>query len=88
MGLSVNIGIRPEDFVIAEADGAYLGNVDIIEALGEVTLVYFTAQGDDEPVVAKLPGVPDVTRGQELALTAHPDKVHIFADGQSLLYRD
>ena len=41
-GLQVNVGIRPEDMI--ETDGseyAFEGKVNITEALGEVTLLYF-----------------------------------------------
>jgi ABC-type sugar transport system ATPase subunit len=46
-GLRVNIGIRPEDFVETEGeDFVYEGKVDFIEALGEVTLLYFQPEHD------------------------------------------
>ena len=88
MGLRVNVGIRPEDFVQAEAGAAlYSGTVDITEALGEVTLCYFKSDEGAQPVIAKLPGIHSGMRGQGVALAADPSKVHLFADGVSLLYR-
>jgi alpha-glucoside transport system ATP-binding protein len=85
-GKRVNVGVRPEDF--AETDGTpiYRGKVDITEALGEVTLLYFEAQSD-EPVIGKLPGVHADLRGREVAMSADPAKVHLFHEGQSLLWR-
>ncbi|CAM4093570.1 ABC transporter ATP-binding protein [Palleronia rufa] len=95
-GAKVKIGVRPEDF--READGGdyiFEGKVDITEALGEVTLLYFET-GDasmedlekgDAAVIAKLQGVHQDLRGREVKLGADPDKVHVFHEGRSLLYR-
>ena len=88
MGMAVNIGIRPEDFTPCEPDQAsYVGTVQITEKLGEVTLLYFAPQGGREPVIAKLPGIHNGMRGFEVTLRAAPEKVHLFAQGRSLLYR-
>ena len=91
-GRKVNVGIRPEDMVPTEAeDFAFEGKVDITEALGEVTLLYFDtpqADGDSDTVIAKLPGIQKGMRGQVVRLTAEPAKVHVFANGKSLLYRE
>ena len=88
MGKTVNIGVRPEDFVAASGDHIFAGKVSITEALGEVTLLYFEPVGDADPVIGKLGGIHAGLRGTEVALTADPSKVHIFHDTQSLLYRD
>lgn len=89
MGLKVNVGIRPEDMVAATGDTfAYTGTVDIVEALGEVTQLYFRKSAPEhDPVIAKLPGIHTDVRGKEMHMTADPGKVHLFADGKSLLYR-
>ncbi len=87
-GLKVNVGVRPEDF-LEVADGAehiYEGKVNITEALGEVTLLYFEAEKND-PVIGKLPGIHADLRGKTVKLGAAPEKVHLFSDGVSLLYR-
>ena len=57
MGLKVNIGVRPEDLVKAGDAPLFSGEVEITEALGEVTLLYFKRQGDGNQVVGKLPGI-------------------------------
>ncbi len=90
MGKDVNIGVRPEDFVSAEPEAGFIykGKVNITEALGEVTLLYFEPQGDNDPVIGKLQGIHKELRGREVHLTADPSKVHIFMDTQSLLHRD
>jgi alpha-glucoside transport system ATP-binding protein len=61
--------------------------VEITEALGEVTLLYFQRQGDRAQVVAKLPGIHADLRRTEVKLGADPKKIHLFANGRSLLYR-
>src|SRR6056297_1955737 len=87
MGLKVNVGVRPEDLVTAEGPAIFTGKVNITEALGEVTLLYFEQQGDAPPVIGKLPGIHREMRGKTVSLTAPPEKVHLFADGVSLHYR-
>ena len=87
MGRRVNIGVRPEDFSVTDGDAIYTGEVNITEALGEVTLLYFKAEDGNDPVIGKLPGIHKDLRNQSVGLTADPSKVHIFSNGQSLLYR-
>jgi alpha-glucoside transport system ATP-binding protein len=90
-GLKVNVGIRPEDMIPATgSDYAFEDKVAIVEALGEVTQLYFEppkAGQDTDTVIAKLAGIHHGLRGTSMTLTADPSKVHLFADGISLLYR-
>ncbi|PRY26986.1 maltose ABC transporter ATP-binding protein /trehalose ABC transporter ATP-binding protein /sucrose ABC transporter ATP-binding protein [Aliiruegeria haliotis] len=88
MGKTVNVGVRPEDMHVSEDGTGYTGTVDVQENLGEVTLLFFVpdAPGKD-PVIAKLPGIHRGLKGQTLHMTASPEKVHVFMDGTSLLYR-
>ncbi|MEQ8366958.1 MAG: TOBE domain-containing protein, partial [Roseicyclus sp.] len=90
MGATVKVGIRPEDMVAStDVNHAFKGKVEITEALGEVTLLYFEKSSADHPaVIGKLPGIHKELRGQEVKLTASADKVHVFKDDVSLLYRD
>jgi len=88
MGLKVNIGIRPEDMVATTGDDyAFEGKVNITEALGEVTLLYFDKVGDNDAVIGKLPGIHKELRGKSVRMAAAPEKVQIFHNGQSLYYR-
>ena len=87
MGLKVNVGVRPEDFTEGSDDYIYEGVVNITEALGEVTLLYFEADDLQDAKIGKLPGIHPDMRGKTVRLTAVPEKVHLFANGQSLLYR-
>ncbi|MFL4468781.1 ABC transporter ATP-binding protein [Tateyamaria armeniaca] len=87
-GLKVNVGVRPEDMTVTTSDDAvYEGVVDFTEALGEVTILYFKSEGGAEPVLAKMPGIHQGLRGKTVKVTAVPEKVQLFANGQSLHYR-
>jgi alpha-glucoside transport system ATP-binding protein len=90
MGARVKVGIRPEDMHdTTEENFAFHGKVEIIEALGEVTLLYFEKSAPEHaPVIGKLHGIHTGVRGSDVRLTAAPDKVHVFKDDVSLLYRD
>ncbi len=87
MGKRVRVGVRPEDFVATEGEAIYHGTVDYVEALGELTILYFERKGSTPQVLAKLAGIHVGARGREVRVTADPAKVHVFLDGISLLYR-
>lgn len=91
MGLKVNIGVRPEDMVLTDDDDyLYSDTVKIVEALGEVTQMYFeppTGAKDTDTIIAKLAGIHTDIRGKTLKFKADPAKVQIFHNGQSLYYR-
>jgi alpha-glucoside transport system ATP-binding protein len=87
MGMKVNVGVRPEDLLATDGEPLFAGEVEITEALGEVTLLYFKRQGTDAQVVAKLPGIHSGLRHSAVRLSADPRKVHVFHNGRSLLYR-
>jgi alpha-glucoside transport system ATP-binding protein len=86
-GRKVRIGVRPEDMRTGEGAPVYSGEVNFTELLGEVTQLYFQPQNGRDAVIAKLPGIVRDLRGKTVTLTADPAKIHLFADGQSLLYR-
>ncbi len=90
MGAEVEVGMRPEDMISTDAsDFAFEGKVEITEALGEVTLLYFGAHGGEvDPVIGKLAGIHQGLRGTTVKLTAPANKVHVFKDGVSLHHRD
>ena len=87
MGMRVRLGVRPEDFLETAGDAIFTGEVEITEALGEVTLLYFKKQGDNGAVVAKLPGIHADLRHKVVKLGADPKKIHLFHKGKSLQYR-
>ncbi|MFN3606585.1 MAG: TOBE domain-containing protein, partial [Cypionkella sp.] len=83
--------VRPEDLIPTSGAGVYTGTVEFTEALGEVTLLYFkrdagAPQGAAQ-MVGKLPGIHAGLRHSTVTLSAAPEKVHVFAGGESLLYR-
>jgi alpha-glucoside transport system ATP-binding protein len=88
MGKAVSFGVRPEDLRLCDQSSSLLhGDISFIEALGEVTMLYVTVADNAEPVVAKLPGILNLTKGDKVAFTADADKLHLFDDsGVSLLY--
>jgi alpha-glucoside transport system ATP-binding protein len=92
MGAIVEVGIRPEDMIATDSENyAFRGAVDIVEALGEVTQLYFdtpSADQESNTVIAKLQGIHTGLRGNDVRMTAEPEKVHVFKDGVSLHYRD
>jgi dihydrofolate reductase len=82
-GLSVNVGLRPEDMVRCEQDAAIISDkVSLTEALGEVTLLYLGSPSEEK--VAKLAGVHQDLRDQTVHFNVPADKVHLFSDGLSL----
>ncbi len=85
----MRVGVRSEDLVPTEAPEAlYEGEVSMVEALGETTLLYFAPQHGEDPIIAKLPGIHRFKRGQKVRLAATPDKLHLFdGAGRSFLHR-
>lgn len=88
-GMRVNVGVRPEDMLLTDGDDyVYADTVKIVEALGEVTQLYFSMPGDaGEGMIAKLAGIHPDIRGKALKFMAEPAKVQIFHNGTSLYYR-
>ncbi|MDO5642542.1 MAG: ATP-binding cassette domain-containing protein, partial [Paracoccus sp. (in: a-proteobacteria)] len=86
---AVNLGVRPEDLRIA-APGepvVYQGEVELIEALGEVTLLYFGTHDPQSPFIAKLPGTRADVLHQKVTLSAESRVMHLFRDGVSMRFR-
>ena len=58
--------------------------VEIVEKLGEVTLIYVDCGDADEPVLAKLDGIVAINKGEPVKLAAPTDALHVFdADGRA-----
>ncbi|MGR9244612.1 ABC transporter ATP-binding protein [Rhizobium leguminosarum] len=87
MGKQASFGVRPEDLRVADgADYLFEGEVSIVEALGEVTLLYIEGLVPSEPIVVKLPGIYDVKKGQRMRFAADRQKLHLF-DATGHTYR-
>lgn len=86
LGAHVKLGVRPEDLTPSGSeDAVFEGEVSVVEALGEVSVLYFNRTGDAGPMLAKVPGAPTLQRGDRSRLSAPIGKLHIFdADGVSL----
>ena len=78
-GKKASFGVRPEDLVISSGDDfLFEGTVSIVEALGEVTLLYVEGLTEDEPIIAKLPGHQKIDRGDKVRFKADTAKLHLF----------
>jgi alpha-glucoside transport system ATP-binding protein len=87
-GSTVKLGVRSEDLVPTDGEGLIQGTVEIVEGLGETTLIHLARGAHTEPPIAKLPGIHRVDRGQAIRLAADPQKLHLFdVAGKSFRYR-
>ena len=86
-GKAASFGVRPEDLSIVTGDDyLFEGKVAIVEALGEVTLLYLEAPKGQEPIIVKVPGIVSVGKGETLRFAAPQDKLHLF-DAEGKTYR-
>ncbi|WP_022729893.1 sn-glycerol-3-phosphate import ATP-binding protein UgpC [Fodinicurvata sediminis] len=86
----VTVGLRPEDLHLTQEspDEASLPlTVELIEVLGADTLLHGQAPHIENPIIARLSGVPEVDNGQVVHLAFRPRKLHLFDrdSGKSLL---
>ena len=76
-GDDVTLGIRPEHLSLSAGGGALRGTVDVVERLGNLSLVYVTLP-TGEHVVAEARGDAAVRIGQPVGLDAAPGVLHVF----------
>jgi ABC-type sugar transport system ATPase subunit len=85
-GSKGTFGVRPEDLEVTTGDDAiFRGTIDIVEQLGEVTLIYVDI-GTEEPIVAKLENDIPFTKGETIALTSPLRHLQVF-DEKGVAYR-
>ncbi|MEZ5450404.1 MAG: ABC transporter ATP-binding protein [Thiolinea sp.] len=81
-------GIRPEHFqMVAESEGRLTGKIEIIESLGNETLVHVYPDGYqlDLPLVIRMYSRTDAQVGDRVGLVWDASQVHYFdADGMRL----
>jgi len=78
-GKAGTFGVRPEDLEMTKGEDAmFAGTIDFTEHLGEVTLLYVNCGNEEEPIVAKLDGMVDVSKGDKIGLTAPVGTLHVF----------
>ncbi|OJF90283.1 ABC transporter ATP-binding protein [Pararhizobium antarcticum] len=81
VGKDASFGVRPEHLEISTSDNfLFEGTVGVIEALGEVTLLYIQGLVTDQPIIAKIPGILGIKRGESVRFTADTAKLHLFDD--------
>ncbi len=80
VGHKGTLGVRPEDLSLGDGgEHIFKGRVDIVEQLGELTLLYVDC-GYGEPIIAKLDGTVQVKRNSEVELSAPSHVLHVFDD--------
>ena len=87
-GKTLSLGIRPSDFDIAnESDYDFcIEKIDLVEKLGNETLLYLTLPGREESTIVSLKlDMADDLKGP-LYLKVNKDKIHLFnEDDESIL---
>ncbi|NLS02426.1 sn-glycerol-3-phosphate ABC transporter ATP-binding protein UgpC [Rhizobium sp. P32RR-XVIII] len=82
-----SFGVRPEDLQLADGDDyLFEGEVALVEALGEVTLLYIEGLVPGEPIIVKIPGITGIKKGQKMRFAADRSKLHLF-DAEGYTYR-
>jgi multiple sugar transport system ATP-binding protein len=86
-GDRVTVGIRPEHVSVADggaANGSFEGRVEVIEHLGDETLIY-AGVGTEEPLTVKAHAETEVALGEVVRLAVRNDAVIAFdAQGRAL----
>ncbi|HTM76751.1 MAG TPA: TOBE domain-containing protein, partial [Devosia sp.] len=81
------LGVRPENLKLCSPEQALVtGTVDLVEHLGEVTILYLDI-GVDQPILAKFEKTQAFTKGDSLSLTAEAADLHAFDTAGSALQR-
>ena len=85
-GVEINLGVRPEHFIVSDQKAELVaGKVEIVEALGEFTIIYVDC-GLQTPIIAKLTGDLNILKGDSVSLNADPQNMHLF-DPKGAVYR-
>jgi multiple sugar transport system ATP-binding protein len=85
IGSPVSIGVRPEDAEVGTASQHVIRAVQWQERLGESTYLYLDSGVAGAPWVVKAPGNSFAKAGERVAMSLHPQHLHLFdADGRAL----
>jgi multiple sugar transport system ATP-binding protein len=79
VGDAVKIGVRPEDFMLADGNSGrvFNGRIVLVEPLGGETMAHVALDGSGV-VVVKLSGETVVAQGAPIALSVDPARCHLF----------
>jgi multiple sugar transport system ATP-binding protein len=81
IGAAATLGFRPDQVTLAAAGGdtALEGQVDLVERLGDATLVHVQCAGHATPVIVRLPGhVDPLAAGSRVALRPDLARSRLF----------
>ncbi|GAA5178973.1 sn-glycerol-3-phosphate ABC transporter ATP-binding protein UgpC [Niveibacterium umoris] len=85
-GDTLHLGVRPEDLQVVGASIGLPARVELVEHLGDATIVYATDAVSGAPLTLKATDFPDEVRvGARIGLSPRAGAFHLFAaDGRSL----
>jgi multiple sugar transport system ATP-binding protein len=79
---TVTLGIRPEQWAVANGDGSTSGvkaQVDVVEELGSDAFLYAHLDDDEQtPVVVRTSGRSGARRGDQVVLSPTSEELHLF----------
>ena len=79
----VIVGLRPKAIVVEGDPGfkepAFTGKIDLVEGLGEDTLLYLRLAGTDAPIIASTTGLERFHKGQTVRFTFDVSNVYLFS---------
>jgi len=81
------IGIRPDELTLAAPSGdsmAISGTLMLLEPAGAESHLYVHLEGSKQPVVVRVPGVPEMHDGESVQMHVAMDKIHPFSQSTGL----
>jgi len=82
-GRSLTLGIRAEDFEIADNAQAWIrGEIELVEDLGSDRFVHLKC--DDLDLIARIGREVTLRAGDTIGLNLAPDRLHFFQDGKRI----
>ena len=82
-GRSLTLGIRAEDFEIADSAQAWIrGEIELVEDLGSDRFVHLKC--DDLDLIARIGREVTLRAGDTIGLNLAPDRLHFFHDGKRI----
>ena len=85
-GAALTLGIRPDDLTPGEGIVSLPYKPEVVERLGNQTVVYGATQGD-VPVCLVAGGAADIRPGQAITATFDPAAVHLFDEAGKAYHR-